>query len=87
MPSTVIGPCNISGRLHSHHQFEGQVIAKISRILHYMRSDHYLCSYEEDSSGDLMLRFENGQDEQVITIEAGAWPEAIPERVLCELKF
>lgn len=78
---------NITGKLDTDPGAEAKVVEEIERALHFLRAETYECTYADDEAGDLAIKLENGDDQQTITLEAGAWPDDIFKRILAELKI
>jgi hypothetical protein len=78
---------NITGKLDSEPSLEEEVVDDIERALHYLRADTYESTFGDDEAGDLVIKLENGDEQQTITLEAHAWPEDIFDRILAELKI
>jgi hypothetical protein len=78
---------SVQGKLDTNLAEEERTVAEIKRALHSLHADAYLCTYGDDPAGDLVLKFENGNKAQVVTIEAHSWPDAVFERVTSELSI
>jgi hypothetical protein len=78
---------NITGKIDTDPSLEERVMQEIERALHFLRAETYECTYADDDAGDLVVKLENGDAQQTITIEAHAWPEEIFDRILSELKI
>jgi len=87
MQTSMTHNAHITGKLDTNLEREEETVEAIERALHYLRADSYECIYGDDEAGDLVIKLENGDDQQTIAIEAHAWPEDIFNRILAELKI